>query len=242
METQNKTIALLEDDVFTREEVSEALRRNNYKVVSAGSQKDFLKKIESINVDIFLIDLVLPDGNGLDTIRGLKDRFNCGIIILSGQSDDIDKIVGLEIGADDYITKPFNPRELLARIGSLFRRLEFNSVVADTEARCTSNQIIPFGNWVLHTGSRQLISPNNTEVALTGSEFDLLSFFLNNPNRVLSREVLISSIRGRDWAGYDRAMDGLVSRIRQKIIKEDSDFGLIKTIHGVGYLFIIEPR
>ncbi|WP_435138332.1 response regulator transcription factor [Pseudopelagicola sp. nBUS_19] len=243
MTNSQKLIALLEDDAATRDEVTETLHYNNYVVVSSGSQESFLSKIENLEVDVYLIDLGLPDGNGLDLIRELKERPDCGgIIVLSGRSDDTDKIVGLEIGADDYITKPHNPRELLARVGSLLRRLEKNKTLEQPSTERKDNESIPFGQWVLNTGSRQLFGPENKEVTLTRSEFDLLLLFLKSKNRAISREELISKLRGNDWAGYDRSIDGLVSRLRQKLSNEDSTVEYIKTIHGIGYLFNFNPE
>ncbi len=242
MKIPQKTIALVEDDGLARAETCEYLRYNNYEVISAGTQSDFEKKIANADVDIFLIDLGLPDGDGLEVIRGLKGRANCGIIVLSGRSDDIDKIVCLEVGADDYITKPFNPRELLARVHSLLRRVENKNETADLSTESTTDGIISFLDWSLDANTRQLFDADNIETPLTRSEFDLLFFFLKNPNRALSRETLIANLRGSNWAGYDRAMDGLVSRLRGKLNKGNSSINYIKTMHGVGYLFIPKPE
>lgn len=231
------TIALLEDDGLARAEVCEYLRHNNYTVISASTQRDFEKRTANVDVDIFLIDLGLPDGDGLDVIRRLKDRENCGIIVLSGRLDDVDKVVCLEVGADDYVTKPFNPRELLARLHSLLRRIENIKITADLKTKSTTDDTILFFDWSLDTNTRQLFGPNSRETPLTKSEFDLLFFFLENPNRTLSRETLIANLRGNNWAGYDRAVDGLVSRLRNKLKKGNPTANYIKTIHGVGYLF-----
>lgn len=234
-----QTILVLEDDPLIREEVCELLNYEAYRVLSAGNATTFIKLMSENTVDLFLIDLVLPDANGLSLVKNIRSNSSSGIIILSGKTGETDRVVGLEVGADDYVTKPFSARELCARVSSVLRRsatpnttpLEANEQPIQTE------NIIKFDNWTMNVVSRRVLNQMNVEIELTKTEFDLLYVFLTNRNIVLSRDDLIHHIRGRDWAGYDRAMDGLVSRLRKKIKPRSDTRSYIKTIHGLGYLF-----
>lgn len=239
LQMKKQIIAVLEDDESIREEVAEALRYQNYDVVTASNAATLMKLRKRSEIDLYLIDLGLPDANGLDLVRQIRSEGNVGVIVLSGRTGETDKIVGLEIGADDYVGKPFSPRELCARVSSVLRRSASaakQEPAADIEGLDAPETIV-FGDWELKTGSRQVISRNKEVLSLTSSEYDLLIVFLKNRNRVLSRDNLITLLKGRDWAGYDRAMDGLVSRLRRKLSKHQPETDFIKTVHGVGYLF-----
>ena len=229
------TVLILEDDRATLEEVRETLIDGGFVTLSAGN----IRECEDLSglhiIDLFLIDLNLPDGNGLTLAKEIRAESDVGIIIVTGKTSEIDRVVGLELGADDYITKPFSPRELLARVESVLRRTH-----GSTWPRTASDSgvgIAEFLDWTLDLGSRHLRLQDGTGVELTTAEFDLLKAFVESPNRVLSRDFLLDQLHGLDWNGYDRGIDGLVSRLRRKIQQPLQPEPLIKTVRGVGYMF-----
>jgi DNA-binding response OmpR family regulator len=230
------TILILEDDRDTLEEVEEALSNEGFITLSANN----MQTLQSLNkqhvIDLFLIDINLPDGNGLALTREIRGESEVGIIIVSGKTSEIDRVVGLEMGADDYISKPFSSRELLARVHTVLRRTygrTFPQPIIDN-----GGDIIEFLDWKLDLDSHHLIAKDGKGTELTTAEFDLLKTFVKSPNRVLSRDFLLNQLHGLDWAGYDRGVDGLISRLRKKL-KDCSDTGtvpLIKTVYGAGYM------
>ncbi|GGE62821.1 response regulator transcription factor [Actibacterium pelagium] len=234
----NCTVAVLEDNRETLNEIEEALSVNNYNVVSSSSASEFVEKIEGLEISLYLLDLGLPDADGLNFVRELRRINDAGIIIISGRSSETDRVVGLELGADDYIAKPFSPRELCARVSSVLRRVGQPKVLPTSKNEgAESKEVLRFSEWKLDTRSHQLFAPNGEQEYLTNAEYSLLYVFLNNQNRALTRDALINQLKGQDWAGYDRAMDGLVSRLRKKLAKFEPDKTYIRTVHGVGYLF-----
>lgn len=231
----NPTILILEDDRDTLEEVEEMLSDEGFITLPAENVQAFEKLKKQHIIDLFLIDLNLPDGNGLILTREIRGESDVGIIILSGKTSEIDRVVGLEVGADDYITKPFSPKELLARVQAVLRRTR-----GSTFPRATidsSEEIVEFLDWKLDLSSRHLLTKDGKEVDLTTAEFDLLRVFVKAPNRVLSRDFLLDQLHGLDWVGYDRSVDGLVSRLRRKIKQSVEIAPCIKTVRGVGYMF-----
>ena len=229
------TVLILEDDRATLEEVEETLIDGGFDTLSAGNMQEFKDLGKQHIIDFFLIDLSLPDGNGLTLAKEIRAESDVGIIIVSGKSSEIDRVVGLEVGADDYITKPFSSRELLARVQSVLRRTHRSTwprTASDSE-----EGVAEFLDWTLDFGSRHLRLQDGTGVELTTAEFDLLKAFVESPNRVLSRDFLLDQLHGLDWAGYDRGIDGLVSRLRRKIQQPLQPEPLIKTVRGVGYMF-----
>lgn len=237
--SQKSVVAVLEDDRDIRSEVVEALRFDQHSVISAGNVATFEALTAAREVDLYLIDLGLPDANGFDLVRSLRSNTNAGIIIVSGRTSETDKVVGLEIGADDYISKPFSPRELCARVSSVLRRRDASNIeiVPTNNQRIDQSGVLNFFGWTLDTDMHQLNAPDGSMVQLTNAEYQLLVVFLHNRNRALTREALISLVKGHGWAGYDRAMDGLVSRLRRKFAAHGDGKDIIKTIHSVGYLF-----
>lgn len=229
------TILILEDDRDTLEEVEETLSDEGFVTFSAQNVQAFKTLTTHHVIDLFLIDLNLPDGNGLAVAREIRGESEVGIIIVSGKTSEIDRVVGLEMGADDYITKPFSPRELLARVHSVLRRTRGSTF--PTKIIESNQEIAEFLDWKLSFSSRHLIAKDGTAVELTTAEFDLLKAFVKSPNRVLSRDFLLDQIHGLDWVGYDRGVDGLVSRLRRKTQQPAETAPLIKTVRGVGYLF-----
>ena len=217
------------------EEVNETLTDDGFLTLCAINIQAFENLTTSHVIDLFLIDLNLPDGNGFTLVREIRRESEVGIIIVSGKTSEIDRVVGLEMGADDYISKPFSPRELLARVQSVLRRTRgstFPRTVIDS-----GDEIAEFLDFKLDLGSRHLLAKDGKGIELTTAEFDLLKTFVEAPNRVLSRDFLLNQLHGLDWFGYDRGVDGLVSRLRRKIKLPAETVSLIKTVRGVGYMF-----
>lgn len=189
---------------------------------------------------LVLLDLGLPGEDGLVLARRLREHTRAGLIIVSGRGDAVDRIVGLEIGADDYITKPFDLRELLARVKAVLRRLEEREPAAATPTPAAAAAMVPFHfeGWVLDPAARRLLNPDGDEVTLTGGEFDLLRAFVENPGRVLSRDFLLDLTRGREAGPFDRTIDVQVGRLRRKIEADAENPRLIKSVRGAGYLFV----
>lgn len=229
-----------------------ALGAEGYNVITATSAEAFRNANAQEEVDVYLIDVSLPDGNGFTLIKELRRNTDKGIIILTGRSSETDHVVGLEIGADDYITKPFRIRELCARVNAVYRRTLRPRVdlAGDTATRAPApddpaghghghgHADYTFDGFRLNMGARALRAPDGAEVELTTAEFDLLAELLKRRGQVLSRDQIMNAVKGRDWESYDRAVDGLVSRLRRKLgrgIEDGRNF--IRTVHGVGYSF-----
>lgn len=218
------------------EEISESLNDEGYFTLCAKNAEELWQLTHSNTIKLFLLDLKLPDANGLDLARKIRKESNVGIIIVSGKTSELDRVVGLEVGADDYISKPFSPAELLARIRSVLRRTEDN-FYPDKKLRAAGEEVIEFAGWQLDLGAHHLLTPDKISVELTAAEFELLKTFVETPNRVLSRDFLLDRVHGDNWAGYDRGIDGLVSRLRRKIKMPSGTAAIIKTVRGSGYMF-----
>jgi len=176
---------------------------------------------------------MLPGEDGLTLARALRDLSDVGIIILTGRGDTVDRIIGLEMGADDYLPKPFHPRELLARVRSVLRRVSSRTAENASAARSRAR----FAGWNLDLASRELRSPSGKEVRLTTGEFDLLAAFVNNANQVLTRDRLLDLARNREAGPFDRTIDVQVGRLRRKLESDPQKPTLIKTVRGSGYIF-----
>jgi len=190
------------------------------------------------SVDVILLDVVMPGEDGLTLAREIRANSDVGIIMLTGRDDVLDRIVGLEVGADDYIAKPFHLREVMARVKSVLRR---RAPRPDQFPRPAApgggDDVISFDGWRLDAGRRQLLSPKGEDVALTTGEFDLLSALAKYPGRVFGREALMDLTRGRSWEAFDRTIDAQVARLRKKIEIDPKNPTLIKSVRGVGYVF-----
>lgn len=234
-------ILVLDDEPLILELLEASLSRDGFSVLCVASEKDFWNTVKLHEINLFLLDLNLPDGNGLNIAKKIRATSDVGIIILSGRTDEIDRIVSLELGADDYITKPYSPRELSARISSVLRRTDANiyRMGGDTQEPVEKSKNILFDGWELKLNSRRLIAPTGEDIELTTTEFDFLKAFVLRPNQVLSRQQLMDATKGQDWVCYDRAVDGLVSRLRRKVSPGDDSTQLhyIKTVRGIGYMF-----
>lgn len=224
-------ILVVEDDREISRLVSRYLRDNDCRVSVAGHGREMQTAIEDNKIDLIVLDIMLPGEDGLSLCRRLRTHSQVPVIMLTARNDDIDRIVGLEMGADDYLTKPFNPRELLARIRAVLRR------VPSENAAPRPARVLSFQGWHLDCLMRELTSPQGTQVAITGAEFDLLRVFCERPRRVLSREQLLDFTQGRHAGALERSIDVLVSRLRRKIEIDQHHPEVIKTVRSGGYLF-----
>ncbi len=189
--------------------------------------------LERQSADLIIMDLTMPEEDGLTLVKSIRERLNAGIIILTGTGDSVDTVVGLEIGADDYISKPCNLRELLARVRSVLRRVP-GAIDGAIDGEDTWFE---FGGWRLNLDTRQLMSRNHIEILLTTAEFNLLTAFVRNRRCVLSRDRLLDLTHNRDGSPFDRVIDNLVSRLRRKIEIDPKSPSFIKTMRGAGYVF-----
>ena len=234
-------IMILDDEPLILELLQTSLSQDGFNVLCAASEEDFWKTLNLHEINLFLLDLNLPDGNGLNIAKKIRETSNVGIIILSGRTDEIDRIVSLELGADDYVTKPYSPRELSARISSVLRRTSSSifRINDDDKKPVGESTGVRFDGWELLPDSRRVIAPNGEDIELTTMEFDFLKAFVLRPNKVLSRQQLMDATKGQDWVCYDRAVDGLVSRLRRKVFpgEESTQSHYIKTVRGIGYMF-----
>jgi len=230
--TQSPHVLLVEDDREIRTLVSRFLQSNEMRVSTTADGREMDRVLRDSRIDLVLLDIMLPGEDGLSICRRLRASSNLPVIMLTAKGEEIDRIIGLEIGADDYVTKPFNPRELLARIRAVLRR-----GTNDTVEGIRKGSILTFDGWRLDPNVRQLHDPKGARVALTGAEFDLLLVFCERPRRVLSRDQLIDLTQGRTASPLERSIDVLVSRLRQKMEKEPKEPTLVQTIRSGGYMF-----
>ncbi len=214
-----------------------ALNVEGFEVSTAQTIEKFRELDGANDYDLYLIDLNLKDGNGLSLMRELRQKSNKGIILLTGRSNEIDQVVGLESGADDYVTKPFRMRELAARMTAVCRRTNHSTSSHSEAQEGGQNYDFEFDGYRLQIAARTLWGPENQEISLTSAEFNLLVAFLKRRGQVLIRDHLMDMVKGQDWESYDRAVDGLVSRLRRKIPPSQQGSSYIRTVHGVGYLF-----
>ncbi len=226
-------ILVVDDDPDVRDIVERCLSDAGYQVWAHEDGSQVFDAVSEHGIDLAVIDLVLPDTDGLMLTRKLKEHSNIGVIILSGRGETTEKIIGLEVGADDYLSKPFEPRELLARVRSVLRRLG-----QDPDADSSADKMIfSFEGWRLDVTSRTLTSPKDESVELSSGEFNLLKAFVEHPNRVLSRDQLLDYTHANDTPAFDRSVDVRVGRVRKKIEADHQNPQFIKTIRNGGYMF-----
>ena len=229
----NTLIAVVEDDAEIRDLTLGLLRREGWEAVGCGDATEFDRLAARRRVDLVLLDIMMPGEDGLSLCRRLRAAGDTAILMVTAKGDDIDRVIGLEIGADDYLAKPYNPRELLARVRAILRRTrEIHRATA-----VPPGEILGFAGWRLDSASRDLRDPADQPVVLTGGEHDLLMAFLRHAQRVLSRDQLLDWTRGRSATPYDRSVDVLLGRLRRKLAGGVGGEGLIKTVRGGGYLF-----
>lgn len=227
----NKKILVVDDDPGLRELLQEYLSAQGFEVRTVADGVAMDQYLQQEEADLVVLDLMLPGEDGLTLARKLKVRGHLPIIMLSARGEDVDRIVGLEVGADDYLAKPFNPRELLARIRAVLRRGE-EPAPTPKEDKATYR----FGPFLLNFNSRSLLK-NGAEVPLTAREFNLLSIFVEHPNRVLSRDFLMDVTKGYERDPFDRSIDVTVTRLRRKIEADPASPEYVRTVWGEGYLF-----
>ena len=225
-------LLIVEDDAEIRRIVARFLRESGFRVSEAAEGRAMDKALADGRIDLVVLDVMLPGEDGLSLCRRLRAGSSIPIVMLTAMGDEVDRIVGLEMGADDYIAKPFNPRELLARIRAVLRRAA-QQPVAGAERK----MVLVFDEWRLDGALRRLFSPEGARVALTGAEFDLLLALCQHPRRVLNRDQLLDLTQGRAAGPCERSIDVLVSRIRNKIEREPRDPEIIKTVRLGGYMF-----
>jgi len=232
--SKSSRVLIVEDDRQVRETVADYLASHGYEVTQAADGAAMRKALGAAVPDLVLLDVRLPGEDGLALARWLRERHDVAIIMVTAAGEVIDRVVGLEVGADDYIGKPFDLRELLARMKSVLRRSDKSKAKGATPA----SRRIPFGNCHLDLDRHQLIGAGGEDIALTAMEFDLLRAFAEHPNRVLSRDQLLTLTRNREWEPFDRSIDIRIARLRRKIEDDPDNPKTIKTIRGSGYIFI----
>ena len=228
-------ILVVDDDGEILSLVAKFLRANGFTVATARNGAEMKAQMQGSPPDLVVLDIMLPGTNGLDLCRALRAESQVPVVMLTAKGDEIDRIVGLEVGADDYLPKPFNPRELLARIKAVLRR----SRSSDNAGAPRSGRQLEFEGWHLDTLKRELVDPTGVVVDLSGGEYDLLLTFLEAPQRILSRDYLLDSTKNRTLDVFDRSIDVQVSRLRRKI---EAQGEMIKTVRGAGYLFAAPVR
>ncbi|MDY0885371.1 response regulator [Dongia soli] len=234
-------ILIVDDDREIRRMVADYVEKNGLRATAVADGRQMLTVLETTAVDLIVLDVMMPGDDGLVLCRNLRTskHRSVPVLMLTARDDETDRIIGLEMGADDYVVKPFSARELLARIRAVIRRTRMlppNLQV--TEA----SRLIAFGDWRLDTTARHLLDKQDTVVALSGAEFRLLRVFLDHPQRVLSRDQLMNLTQGRDAEYFDRSIDLLVSRLRQRLLDDAREPAYIKTVRSEGYVFSLPVK
>ena len=230
-------ILIVEDDAKVRLLLRRCFESEGFRVSEAGSGAEAMERLAAGTVDLVTLDLQLPDGDGFAVGREIRSRSAVPIIMVTGKGDTIDRVVGLELGADDYIAKPFQLREVVARVRAVLRRTASGGQHAGGAASSGGDGTLAFEGWILDVPKRELRSATGAVCDLTTSEFDLLKAFATHANRVLSRDQIMDFLRGHDWTPTDRSIDNLVMRLRRKIEVDTDRPRLIKSVRGVGYCF-----
>jgi two-component system, OmpR family, response regulator len=227
-------ILIIDDHREIRELVGRALSREGFRVSAAADGKAMRKVLADSRIDLILLDLMLPGENGLALCRELRMQSNIPIIMVTAKGEEVDKVIGLELGADDYLPKPFGTRELVARIHAVLRRTRTDTASAAAQSK---PKRYAFDRWILNTEARELIRDDGVTVALSTGEFDLLLVMVERPARVLTREKLLDLARGRSAVAFDRSIDTQISRLRKKLEADPANPRIIQTVWGGGYLF-----
>ena len=230
------SILVVDDDPRICRLLTRLLTTEGYVVETAPNGRAMWQAMDAAQFDLVILDLRLPGSeDGLSLARRLRAESEISLIMLTGRSDAVDKVIGLELGADDYVTKPFDGRELLARIRSVLRRSAPRPAAAALPE--TSAKVLRFAGWTLDLGQREVVSPAQEHVDLTFYEFELLAVLAQRPRRVLSRDQILELIAHRHWQPYDRSIDVLVGKLRRKLQDDPRSPRLIKTVRGIGYVF-----
>jgi DNA-binding response OmpR family regulator len=233
-------ILIVDDDPAIRDLLRECFESEGFRVSEAQDSHSMMARLAKGGIDLVTLDLVLDGESGLVLAAQIRAKYAIPIIMITGKGDTIDKVVGLEMGADDYISKPFHPREVIARVRAVLRRSAERG--AQAQATQQASERLAFDGWVLDLGRRELTAPDKSAHVLTTAEFNLLEALARRPQRVLSRDTIMDLLKGHDWTPYDRSIDALVSRLRRKIEADPDAPNLIKTVRGVGYVFACDVK
>jgi two-component system OmpR family response regulator len=236
MMSERPHVLIVDDDREIRGLLAQYLEKHDFRTTAVADGREMRRILERSHIDLLVLDLMLPGEDGLSLCRELRSRSQLPIIMLTARGEDVDRIVGLELGADDYVPKPFNPRELLGRIKAVLRR----SAHAPRDPSPASVRGFSFGGWRLNTVTRALTNGEGREVALSGAEYRLLAVLLGSGNRVLTRAQLTELLRGRDADPFDRSIDVRVSRLRQILGDDARAPQIIKTVYGEGYVIGVD--
>lgn len=235
-------LLVVDDDPDVREMLQDFFALHHFELRVAGSADEARKLLDEFRPDLALLDIGLPGEDGLSLARYIRERYDVAIIIVSGAGDTVDRIIGLEVGADDYLTKPFDTRELLARVKSVLRRYRRGASaeedVTGGGAESEEDRFIPVGHLRLDRLGEVLLDAEGEEVPLTRMEFELLQALVERPNRPLSRDQILNLTQNRDWDPYDRSVDIRIARLRQKVEEDPGNPRLIRTVRGIGYKFV----
>ena len=238
-----KTILIVDDEAPVRTLLREAFELDGYRVLEAGDAKSALARLDAERPDLVTLDLKLGGDDGLEVARQMRSRCNTPIVMITGKGDTIDRVVGLELGADDYIAKPFHVREVLARVRAVLRRYEAGQGPGEAGgASGAEAERYGFEGLVLDLAKRELKMPGGELRDLTTAEFNMLAMFVRRPSRVLSRDNIMDLLKGHEWSPFDRSIDSLIVRVRRKIEPDPDAPRLIKTVRGVGYVFAAEVK
>lgn len=232
-------ILVVDDEQLTRQCLSSYFEAEGYQVFCAETAEEAETVLAQQAIDVLLLDIRLPGKDGLTLTRELRVHSEVGIILVTGRQDEVDRLIGLECGADEYVTKPFNPREILARSKNLIRRVRHSTLSKPTD--CQPNTVLSFDCWKLNLDRRHLIDHNQQNTQLTEGEFQLLRTLMNNSGHVMTRDQILDQIRNREWVPSDRTVDVLIGRLRRKLLDDPANPRLILTVHGAGYLFTPKP-
>jgi len=239
MNTEESAVVLIvDDDENQRWMVKKYLEKYGFDVKTAENGVVMREQLAKYQVDLVLLDVTMPGEDGFALARHLREHYKLGIIMLTAAAELFDRVLGLEIGADDYITKPFEPRELMARVKAVLRRISDKGVSQQGVVPGKAGESVAFGKYVFCGDSRELRDANGELVVLTSMEFDLLKVFAENPGRVLTRDNLLNIAHNREWDPFDRSVDNRIARLRRKIEEDPTKPEILKTVRGVGYIFV----
>jgi len=233
-----KQVLVVDDDQDIRELLAQYLTKNNFDVLTAGDGVEMDALLTMHQPDLIILDIMLPGDDGFTLCQRIRQTSNVPIIMLTANSDEMDRVLGLEIGADDYIAKPFSPRELLARIKALLRRTHFAAQLFTELPAKTKNRYYCFANWKLDTQQQVLLDRDKNSYSLTGADFQLLMLFIENGDQPISRDKICQALHGRDAFANERGIDVHLSRLRNYLGDDAKAPSIIKTVRGKGYLFI----
>ena len=232
MSANREHLLIVDDDKEIRNLLTDYLEQADYRVTAVGDGKAMRRVLEANRIDLVILDLMLPGEDGLTLCRELRSKTNLPVLMLTARGDEVDRIIGLEMGADDYLAKPFNPRELLARIKSVVRRAQ----ALPPNMASDKVHTLRFAGWTLDVATRNITAEDGLVVPLSGAEYRLLRVFLDHPQNVLAREQLLELANGREAILFDRSIDVLVGRLRKRLRDDSREPVLIKTVRGEGYV------